>query len=161
RRWRYRQAACLPPLVVELVRQRGLGPATDRALHVSHFRVTHASREAERQESLQPAERGHWVSLGRERELLVIVRGWRQLGQPRIRPLWSGLLLFLFRAAADRVEWATMIDLSPVLERLARIEAILEMLLGREAVKEWYTTEEFAGLVGKSAFTTREWCRLG
>jgi hypothetical protein len=54
-----------------------------------------------------------------------------------------------------------MIDLSPVLDRLSRIEAALEMLLGREAVKEWYTTEEFARLVGKSAFTAREWCRLG
>ena len=28
-------------------------------------------------------------------------------------------------------------------------------------MKEWYTTEEFARLVGKAEFTVREWCRQG
>jgi hypothetical protein len=28
-------------------------------------------------------------------------------------------------------------------------------------VKDWYTTEEFAQIVGKAEFTCREWCRHG
>lgn len=46
-------------------------------------------------------------------------------------------------------------------ERLARIEAKLTQLLERQAVKEFYTPEEFARLVGREAFTCREYCRLG
>lgn len=45
--------------------------------------------------------------------------------------------------------------------RLGRIEAALQTLIQRETVKEWYSTEEFASLVGRSEFTCREWCRLG
>ena len=37
----------------------------------------------------------------------------------------------------------------------------LNALLARETAKEWYGTDEFAGLVGKAEFTVREWCRLG
>lgn len=46
-------------------------------------------------------------------------------------------------------------------ERLSRIEAMLETLVDRQKVKDWYTTEEFAQLTGKAEFTVREWCRLG
>jgi hypothetical protein len=45
--------------------------------------------------------------------------------------------------------------------RLERIEQMLTALIQRQAVKEWYTTEEFARLVGKADFTVREWCRMG
>lgn len=45
--------------------------------------------------------------------------------------------------------------------RLERMEGMLKALLEREQVKEWYTTEEFARLVGKAEFTIREHCRLG
>jgi hypothetical protein len=46
-------------------------------------------------------------------------------------------------------------------ERLDRIEGLLTALVERQTVKDWYTTEEFARLVGKAEFTVREWCRLG
>lgn len=45
-------------------------------------------------------------------------------------------------------------------ERLERIEAMLAVLVGRQA-KAFYEVEEFARAVGKSCFTCREWCRLG
>jgi hypothetical protein len=46
-------------------------------------------------------------------------------------------------------------------ERIARIEQLLTALVEREAVKDWYSTDEFARLVGKAEFTVREWCRNG
>lgn len=45
--------------------------------------------------------------------------------------------------------------------RLERIEQLLVVLVQRQTIKDWYTTEEFARLVGKAEFTVREWCRLG
>ena len=48
-----------------------------------------------------------------------------------------------------------------VLERLERIEATLRQLVQQQTVKEFYSTEEFAQLVGKAEFTVREWCRHG
>jgi hypothetical protein len=45
--------------------------------------------------------------------------------------------------------------------RLARIEAALSTLIEQRMVKEWYSTEEVAKLLGKAPFTVREWCRLG
>jgi hypothetical protein len=46
-------------------------------------------------------------------------------------------------------------------ERLENIEAMLVVLVERQQVREWYTTQEFAQTVGKAEFTVREWCRLG
>ena len=46
-------------------------------------------------------------------------------------------------------------------ERLDRIEASLATLVERQTVKDWYTTEEAAKILGKAEFTVREWCRLG
>ncbi len=46
-------------------------------------------------------------------------------------------------------------------ERLDRIESLLAALVERETVKDWYSTDEFARLVGKAEFTVREWARLG
>lgn len=48
-----------------------------------------------------------------------------------------------------------------VLERLIRLEDTIVQLAQRQAVKEWYSTEELAQLLGKAEFTVREWCRLG
>lgn len=44
-------------------------------------------------------------------------------------------------------------------ERLEKIEAMLAVLVERQTVKDFYEVEEFARLVGRSAFTCREWCR--
>jgi hypothetical protein len=46
-------------------------------------------------------------------------------------------------------------------ERLEKIEELLLTLVERQAVREWYTTHEFARTVGKAEFTIREYCRLG
>jgi hypothetical protein len=46
-------------------------------------------------------------------------------------------------------------------ERLKNIEAMLAVLVERQIVREWYTTEQVAQLVGKAEFTVREWCRHG
>lgn len=46
-------------------------------------------------------------------------------------------------------------------ERLEQIESLLAILVERQQVREWYTTEEFARAVGKAEFTIREYCRLG
>ena len=51
--------------------------------------------------------------------------------------------------------------MEPIEERLSRIESMLKQLVERQAVKEFYTPEEFARLVGREAFTCREYCRLG
>jgi hypothetical protein len=48
-----------------------------------------------------------------------------------------------------------------LLERLTEIQSTLALLVQKQAVKEWYSTEEFAMLVGKAEFTVREWCRHG
>ena len=52
-------------------------------------------------------------------------------------------------------------ELAPLLERLERIEAALELLVEQRTVKDWYSTDEVARLLGKRPFTVREWCRLG
>ena len=46
-------------------------------------------------------------------------------------------------------------------ERLEKIESMLGVLVERQQVREWYSVEEFARIVRKAPFTTREWCRLG
>jgi len=46
-------------------------------------------------------------------------------------------------------------------QRLEKIEAMLVILVDREQVRDCYSVEEFARIVGRSEFTCREWCRLG
>jgi hypothetical protein len=46
-------------------------------------------------------------------------------------------------------------------QQLDRIEAQLAELLRQRTVKDYYTTDEAAALLGKAEFTVREWCRLG
>jgi hypothetical protein len=45
--------------------------------------------------------------------------------------------------------------------RFDRIERLLEQLVDRQAVRQWYSFDKFARLVGKAAFTVRRWCYLG
>lgn len=44
---------------------------------------------------------------------------------------------------------------------LSAFQATLAALLERNAVRQWYTTDEFARAVGLSELTVREHCRLG
>jgi hypothetical protein len=48
-----------------------------------------------------------------------------------------------------------------ILERLERIEMLLERLVSQRTVKEWYSVAEAAQILGKAEFTVREWCRTG
>ncbi|HLJ95897.1 MAG TPA: helix-turn-helix domain-containing protein [Gemmataceae bacterium] len=46
-------------------------------------------------------------------------------------------------------------------ERLEKIEAMLAVLVERQQMREWYSTEQAALILGKAEFTVREWCRNG
>ena len=46
-------------------------------------------------------------------------------------------------------------------EQLAHIRALLEILVGRQQLKDFYTTAEVGDILGKSEYTVREWCRQG
>ena len=46
-------------------------------------------------------------------------------------------------------------------ERLENIETMLAVLVGRQQVRDWYSVDEFARIVGRAEFTCREWCRAG
>lgn len=46
-------------------------------------------------------------------------------------------------------------------ERLDKIESLLVSLVERDRVREFYSVEEFARIVGRAEFTCREWCRQG
>jgi hypothetical protein len=46
-------------------------------------------------------------------------------------------------------------------ERLEKIESMLVVLVDRQQVRDWYSVEQFAQLVGRAEFTCREWCRHG
>src|SRR5215207_8986033 len=48
-----------------------------------------------------------------------------------------------------------------VAERLDRIEAVLSVLAEQRIVKDWYSTEEVAKILGMANFTIRNYCRLG
>jgi hypothetical protein len=64
------------------------------------------------------------------------------------------------------VHAATMND--EILERLERIEAAqatlieaLATLVHQRQIQDWYDTATAAGILGKSPYSVREWCRLG
>ena len=52
-------------------------------------------------------------------------------------------------------------DQIDLVERLERIEAALAVLIEQRTIKDWYTTEEAAKMLGKAEFTVRNYCRLG
>ncbi len=51
--------------------------------------------------------------------------------------------------------------MNSVEEKLDRIERLLCSLLQRQEPRQWYSVGECAGIVCRSEFTCREWCRKG
>jgi hypothetical protein len=49
--------------------------------------------------------------------------------------------------------------MNEILDRLERIESALRRLLELRTVKDFYSTEDVAAILGKAEFTVREWCR--
>jgi hypothetical protein len=52
-------------------------------------------------------------------------------------------------------------ELAPLIEQLDRIEAAVVELTRQRQVKDFYTVEEFAALVGLAPFTVGQHCRMG
>ena len=48
-----------------------------------------------------------------------------------------------------------------LLERLDKLDAMLAELIRQRIVRDWYTTDEVAQILGRAKFTVREWCRHG
>lgn len=48
-----------------------------------------------------------------------------------------------------------------ITQTLERIEKMLCNLVSRQTIRDWYSIEEFAQLVGKAEYTVRNWARLG
>jgi hypothetical protein len=51
--------------------------------------------------------------------------------------------------------------MNEILVRLEKIEVALLSLLEQRQVQDWYDTKTAAGILGRSAYSVREWCRLG
>jgi hypothetical protein len=49
--------------------------------------------------------------------------------------------------------------MNEIIARLERIETALTSLLQLRTVKDFYSTDELAAILGKAEFTVREWCR--
>ncbi len=58
-------------------------------------------------------------------------------------------------AAPHLVDWPVL------LAKLGKIEDVLIELRSQQTIRDWYSTDEVARLLGKADFTVREWCRLG
>ena len=48
-----------------------------------------------------------------------------------------------------------------ILKELKEVKAMLAVLVERQQVREWYSVEEFARIVGRAEYTCREWARQG
>ena len=48
-----------------------------------------------------------------------------------------------------------------ILQRLERIERQLDALLNAKSKQAWYDTKTVAQILSRSAYSVREWCRLG
>lgn len=48
-----------------------------------------------------------------------------------------------------------------ILARVRRIEQAVATLTEQQTLQEWYDTHTAAEILSKSAYTVREWCRLG
>lgn len=48
-----------------------------------------------------------------------------------------------------------------ILDRLETIERKLEILVANKTQQEWYDTKTVGEILGRSAYSVREWCRHG
>lgn len=48
-----------------------------------------------------------------------------------------------------------------IIQRLERIELRLGQLIDEQGSQEWYDTKKAGEILGRSAYSVREWCRLG
>lgn len=55
----------------------------------------------------------------------------------------------------------TATDTEAIVSRLERVEFLLQQLVDRQRVQDWYTLAEFSGIVGIGQQTLREYCRFG
>ena len=53
------------------------------------------------------------------------------------------------------------VAIASILEKLNKIESQLSDLIEERATQEWYDTKSVAEILGRSAYSVREWCRLG
>jgi hypothetical protein len=53
------------------------------------------------------------------------------------------------------------LNLHSLFNSLQRIEKQLNDLISQQLVREWYSTDEVAKILGKAEYTVREWCRMG
>jgi hypothetical protein len=53
------------------------------------------------------------------------------------------------------------VDEQHMMTMVEQIHAMLRGLAERPQAREWYTTEQFAHLIGRAEFTVREMCRHG
>jgi hypothetical protein len=51
--------------------------------------------------------------------------------------------------------------MNELLERLGRIEDLLNCLVEQKQIQNWYDTKTVAKMLGRSPYRVREWCRLG
>ena len=51
--------------------------------------------------------------------------------------------------------------ITTILDKLNRIESRLSDLIEERTFQEWYDTKTAAEILGRSAYSVREWCRLG
>lgn len=53
------------------------------------------------------------------------------------------------------------VAIASILEKLNKIESQLSDLIEERTVQEWYDTKAAGEILGRSAYSVREWCRLG
>jgi hypothetical protein len=70
-------------------------------------------------------------------------------------------ILFTITETLARIEDQLGIPTARLDERLPATQTDLSAMTQQRLVKDYYSTEEVARIVGKAPYTVREWCRYG